>query len=364
MFNLKKSVKRVIGLALAGVVLASSVQGDVKASSKIFSLEGSTRAYLEKSWDDVKDDMNKSLLGLIGGKGSQYMVRTYPEFMNGAKQSQYSYVCVANSSRRALGADADEKKFEAVRRIYIKDLGMYTSKKNHFPEINDFEGWLINPVSNDDSMYAHVDWNIINILTCQSCKHSEEHEGYAFEDSYEFLEGRKKVDGKIVPDGTKVAIKKYMCPKCGKVGNWKVKTELELSRDGEKNHMPAVLAITQANKKKGQTAKMANITFYTHVTPNMRATLTDEIGRCNYDFCKWVSVGESASVVMKKGKKAYYFDANNSPATFKSSKSSVVKVSNKRTKGRYVITAKKKGTATVTATNMWGQKYKFKITVK
>ena len=166
-------------------------------------------------------------------------------------------------------------------------------------------------------------------------------------------------------EGYLTDIKHYACPKCGKAGNCKVTSELEMHHDA----LPktAVIIVYEKNVPKKKTAKFGTINFYSYLNAkvNHSAGLGSASSNIGIDLTGWVQNGETKQITKKKKKKMYYSDAFHAPAKLKTSKSSVVSVSNKMGKaGRYLVTAKKKGTATVTATNIWGHKYTFKITVK
>lgn len=377
MFKLKKSAKRVIGATLAGVLLTSGVQINATSPNRTTHTyaEGKIETYdafegsvslCDTEWSDVKESVNKNLLGVIGGKnfGTQEVGPGY--FQNNNKYAMYNYYCIANESV----VDADERDkgkdnyYDQLRRVYIKDFGMYTSKKNHFPEINDSSKWSVEVLKKSweyqpEDMWGDATVTLWNKLKCQSCKNVEWQQGPCSDTDKIFTE---TVNGN---EGCLTDIKHYSCPKCGKEGNWKVTSELEMHHDA----LPktAVIIVYEKNVPKKKTAKFGTINFYSYlnVKSSHSAGLGSASSNIGIDLTGWVQNGETKKLTVKKGKKMYYSDAFHAPAKLKTSKSSVVSVSNKMGKaGRYLVTAKKKGTATVTATNIWGHKYVFKITVK
>ena len=375
MFKLKKSAKRVLGVALAGVLLTNGVQVNATSPNRTTHTygEGKIETYdafegsvslCDTEWSDVKESVNKNLLGVIGGKnfGTQEVGPGY--FQNNNKYAMYNYYCIANSSKEIVTEKSGDNCYDQIRSVHIKDLGMTTSKLNHFPEINDSSKWSVEVLKKSteyqpEDMWGNATVTLLNKLTCKKCKNVVWKEGRCSDTDKIFTE---TVNGN---EGCLTDIKHYSCPKCGKEGNWKVTSELEMHHDA----LPktAVIIVYEKNVPKKKTAKFGTINFYSYLNAKVShsAGLGTASSNIGIDLTGWVQNGETKQITVKKGKKMYYSDAFHAPAKLKTNKSSVVSVSNKMGKaGRYLVTAKKKGTATVTATNMWGQKYKFKITVK
>lgn len=375
MFKLKKSVKKIVGLALVGVMLMNGLQVNAASPKRTTYTYGNGKietydafqgsvSLCDTEWSDVKKSVNKKLLGVIGGKdfGTQEVGPGY--FQNNNNYAMYNYYCIANSSKEKVTEKSKDDCYEQIRRVHIKDLGMATSELNHFPEINDSNKWSVEVLKKSGeqqplSMWGDATVDVVNKLKCQKCNKVVEKTG-RISDTDKVFENKK--EGSQI--GARTDIKNYICPDCGETGNWKITSELEMHHDA----MPrtAVVIVYEKNVPKKQTAKFGTINFYSYLNAKTksRAGLGTEIGY-KYDVTGLVESGKSKKVNVKKGKKVYFNNLFYAPATLKTSKSSVVSVSNKMGKaGSYLIKAKKKGTATVTATDIWGHKYTFKITVK
>lgn len=379
MFKLKKSAKRVIGLALVGAMLigAQPIESYAEENAPDWvEMSVGEACKIKKfgtplKYSSVSSKVNKSLKGIKCVKEPKGAVTNHSGFAaspaahgcNAEDVQCYSYYFTANKSEEF--ECEDETLYLAKRSFSSKYLDMTTSKTNHFPGINNRDKWKIFRYTDGICFSAESSVQYINTLKCKSCSHKETVNNACSDGDKIFKNWVKNSKGKWVVDSGKVAIKDYVCSKCKKKGKWKVSTSLEFTHDGSK--IESRIIISQVQPEEDGTAVFANLHFYNYIYASMECLYGGLSSRFPVSIYEEnpISPNQCKKVYARVGQKLYYFDYLRTPATLKSSKSSVVSVSSKmKYGGAYEIKAKKKGTATVTATNIFGNKYKFKITVK